>query len=110
VKKWQPNDLEFTATNTPADTRITRLMRGTHRPRQRCHHRPGVLRHRQRLDRSFDGIAVDPATVTLVAGQRNAITLAVYEGVKTALARLSWASPGQADQEQVIPGASLSSL
>jgi alpha-L-fucosidase len=55
-----------------------------------------------------DGIAVDPATVTLVAGQRYAITPEVYESVKTALARSSWASPGQA--KPVIPGASLSSL
>jgi PA14 domain/Domain of unknown function (DUF5060)/Protein of unknown function (DUF4038) len=61
----------------------------------------------QLTNRWKDGIAEDTATVTLVAGQRYAITLEVYEGVKTALARLSWAYPGQA--KQVIPQASLSS-
>lgn len=62
----------------------------------------------QLTNRWKDGLAEDSATVTLVAGQRYAMTLEVYEGVKTALARLSWAYPGQA--KQVIPQASLSSL
>ncbi len=54
-----------------------------------------------------DGVSEQSATITLVAGQRYAITLEVYEGVKTALAQLSWAYPGQA--KQVIPKVSLSS-
>ncbi len=54
-----------------------------------------------------DGVSEESATITLAAGQRYAITLEVYEGLKTALARLSWAYPGQA--KQVIPQASLSS-
>jgi hypothetical protein len=61
----------------------------------------------QVTNRWKDGIAEDSATVILVAGQRYAITLEVYEGVKTALARLSWAYPAQA--KQVVPQASLSS-
>jgi PA14 domain/Domain of unknown function (DUF5060)/Protein of unknown function (DUF4038) len=61
----------------------------------------------QQTNRWKDGISEESATVTLVAGQRYAITLEVYEGVKTALARLSWAYPGQA--KQVIPQANLSS-
>jgi hypothetical protein len=53
------------------------------------------------------GNSEQSGAITLVAGQRYAITLEVFEGVKTALARLSWAFPGQA--KQVIPQASLSS-